>query len=708
MADLTPDQEAELTKEVREKYDTGMAEWAYIRSEGDIDMRFLANDPWDPKEKRMREDAGRPVQSEDQLNQYTNQITNDLLINKRDVKVDPIGSGANDETARVRGELIRNIHYESKADDAHQAAVESAVQRSYGVWGLLTDYDDSPESFDEQKIIIRRFPNPNVVMWDLECKEADFSDMAHAFVINRMTKKEFKEKYPGKEAVGFSADDTTQYPRWFGEEWIQVAEYWKRRQTKVKKYELATPDQMAKTPTTRMYDFEFPKGVEIDEKAKIIHIPNLTDIKILRFRDAVVPRVTQYITNGKKILETNPWSGSWIPLFPVVGKELFVDFGGGAQRLWMSLIRLARPPQMRLNFARTAEIEVVGMAPKTKWVMYEGQIEGHEEEWRNANRNPITALQVKATLDATGTALLPLPERQDYEPPIQNLETMCESAQRAIQSAVGMYNSSVGKHDTGVRSGIAIDKLDQQSDVGSFHFTAALDRALEHEGRCINELVDVVYDTPRDVGLRNEKGEHRVARVNQPSTDKNGNQYHYPLNRGRHLVNISTGPSFKSQRDEAAAFADRMAEIPGVFEKIGYLIVKLKNLGPIGDEIMLQLTPPDAKTVDGSPAPGQLQAQVKQAQQVIDALKAELQKMTQERDAKVLDLQTKKDIAQMQADLDKYKADLTALQALEKISSDENLTILENKLSLVIKSEMAQLEAKLNPPPPPAATAAQQ
>lgn len=692
----------DLLDEINKTFSDFSDAYRDIHAEGSTDMKYLANDPWPAREKQERIDAGRPMACLDFLNQYTNQVTNDLMINKRDVQVDPVGNGANDETAQVRGDLIRQIHYESKAGDAHQCAVENAVQRSYGVWGILTDYIDD-ESL-EQKIIVRRLPNPSAVLWDPDCKESDFSDMKRAFVLDTIPRYQFKERFPEAEIKDFSDDHMTKYSRWIQDRTVQIAEYWKVVDQPRHLFVIDQIDQQTGKPM-KVYRDELAEGAVIQDG--MIVIPNQGTVKILGDRKTKKRVVTQYITNGVEILGTNPWPGSWIPLFPVVGKELLVDLGGGMKRIWMSLIRLARDAQMGVNFAATNQLEIAGMSPKTKWVMYEGQIEGHEEEWQNANRSPITALQVKPLLDATGNNVLPLPQRQDYEPPIGNLEILKTSFQKAGQSAVGMYNSSIGSHDTNVKSGVAIEKLDQQSDVGTFHFTAALDRALEHEGRCMDELLEVIYDTARDVGLRDSKGNHRVRRINEEASDDHGNPYHYKVGAEKHVVTISVGPAYESERAAAKAFASKLAEIPEVFAKIGFLLVRLQNLGPIGDEISALLTPPDYQPPDGQANPKMLQSQVRQMQQLMDEMKKRIDELEAEKQAKTVEFQGKKEIEEIRAQIEVYKTNLDAFTKQEKISSDENLAAMEKNLSAVIQREMAHLAASLAPKPEPVQQGAQ-
>lgn len=688
----------EFLKEIRDELDRDTDFYADIRKEGETDMRYLANDPWDPAEKQARLDAGRPFLTMDNLNQYTNQVINDFLINKRDVEVKPGDMQSSDADALLIGDIIRQIHYDSKANDAHQCAVENAVQRSYGVWGLMTDYV-SPDSF-EQKIVVRRIPNPAAVYWDPDCKQADFSDMNHAFVLDTIRRKDFKKKYPGAEIHDFSSEHVNLAPKWIKDTDVQIAEFWQRKELQRELVMFIDPQT---GQPTKIFTDELGDGAKVKKDRIIVpggEIPILRDEagNLLR-RKSIEYRVTQYITNGIEILEENPWDGSWIPLFPVIGKEMYVDQGAGPKRMWFSLVRLGRDPQMLLNYYRTSQAEVVGMTPKTKWVMYEGQIEGHEDEWQNANRSPITALQVKPVMDATGQAVLPLPQRQDYNPPLEGLEIGAQSAEKAIQSALGMFNASVGRHDTNAKSGVAIKALDTQSDVGTFHFRASFDRALQQSGRCEEELLKKHYTTPRDVGARNAKGEHRVVRINEPFKNASGQIENFQIGGSRPMsVTIGVGPSYQSQHDKAEAFADLIAQqSPEIFAVIGDLLVKLKNLGPIGDEIAMRLTPPEYRTKDGqAPLPPQVQQQLAQAGKLIDELTARLNELTEERNGKILELQVKKDIATMQAELEKYKADLDNQAKLEKISSDENLSLMEQRLTQAFEQDRTALGAKID------------
>jgi hypothetical protein len=156
---------------------------------------------------------------------------------------------------------------------------------------------------------------------------------------------------------------------------------------------------------------------------------------------------------------------------------------------------------------------------------------------------------------------------------------------------------------------------------------------LEHNGRVLNEMIPFVYDAQgRTVGLRNSKEEHRVAKVNEtPETS---------LTVGDHEVTISTGPSFQSEREESNEFVktiipqlENIVQDPVTRSKLLALLIKTRNIGPMGDEMVELLDPKDQSQQQLS----QLQQQVAQNQQIIVGLKTENDKLYAEKQGHVVD-----------------------------------------------------------------------
>lgn len=638
-------------QEVRENFIADNDAFEPIRKEGAEDMKCIAGDPWDAQERRAREDAHRPCLSLDELNQYCNQVINDVRQNKRAIKIDPDGFGSNEKTAELRQDTTRQIEYKSNAQHAYITAFENVLCRSYGSFRIGTQYE-SDTSFN-QEIIIRRVPNPDSVVWDASSKELDNSDADHCFVLDLIKKSEFKRRFGSKaKIVDFGEQHVTQAGVWLQGENVQVGEYWK-----VKK----RPRKLLALQMTPNGDVKGVFEDELNDKLKPFLVPN-------REREVQFRTVTQYITNGVEIIEENEWKGKHIPIVTMYGKELYVSDSpaAAARRTLMSLVRLARDPYMLYCYYRTCEAEVVGMTPKTPYIGYEGQFEGHTDEWETIFQVPRAYLQVKPVIDAASGQLLPLPQRQSYEPALQALEMGAEGARRAIQAAMGISALPTAAQRHNEKSGVALDSIRAQEDHGSFHFIDAFDIGLKRGGVIIDDLFPVVYDSDRHIGARNAKDEHRLIRINAKHKDeKTGEEVLHRMDEGKHLVTISTGPSHASQREAVSTFLDAfIANLkalpvpPPVAAKLLSIAIKLKNLGPLGDE-MAQLLSPD----QGKEMPPQAQAAIQQLQSQLQEAGAELQKLQAEKAGKVVDNEYKMKIAEIDRDVKVLVALVTAKRA---------------------------------------------
>jgi hypothetical protein len=613
----------DLIKEIREAFAYDKSRWDKVRTEAQKDMRCVAGDPWDPKERKQREDLKRPCLSLDEINQYTNQLINNVRQNKRAIKVDPKGNGANDKTAYVRQGIIRGVEYDSSAQGAYITAFENAVNRSYGYWRLSVDWNGD-ESFD-RKLVIKQVQNPDSVWIDPDTKLPDRSDMKHAFVLDTMPRDKFEKEHPNAQVTDFSLEDQGQLKDWISERMVQLGEYWKVKDT-YKKLLLVKPKRrnrlLSYIPFANQAD-PHPYPVFEDEYSSSMG-------EVIDDRKVTIPKPVKYKTNGVEIFSEEEWPGRCIPIISVFGKELWVDTGSGPERVLMSLVRLARDPLMLYCYYRTCEAEVVGITPKTPYIGYEGQFEGHEDEWQKVNISPIPYLQVKPVIDATGGQVLPLPARQKYEPAIQQLEVGAEAARRAIQAAMGITPLPTAAQRQNEKSGVALEKIQSQQAVGTFHFVDNLDLAMQNCGRQMDELIPLVYDTPREVGIRNDDESYEVLPINQPTKDEAGNPVVHDPTVGEHGVTVSTGPSYDSQRERSDEFLGELMKLPVIGQNPMYAsrvlakIVRSMDLGVVGDQIGDMLDPEPGSPEEMKAQLAQAKAQLQQMQQVIGPLQNEL------------------------------------------------------------------------------------
>jgi len=654
-----PDDDEALLEELRERFDYATAEWDPIRDEGRQDMRAIAGDPWETEERKQREEANRPCLSLDELSQYVNQLINDVRQNKRAIKVDPEGNGADEATAALRANLIRQIEYRSHAQNAYTTSFENCVQRSYGFHRIVARYVPG-KSFD-QELFIEPLPNPDLVTPDPDALRADGSDMTYCFVAETRSKAEFGREFPHARLTDFgSIHDTA--PAWVKDNRIQIAEYW-----------------TIETKTRRLLQLQAPGGEPL-----IVYEDELNGIKpskalILQERDVDEPAVMQYLTNGVEILKRTKWPGKYIPIVCCLGKVLYVDSGLGATRQVLSLIRLARDPYMLYCYYRTCEAELVGMTPKTPYMAYEGQFSPAQLiEVQKSLHEPVAALFAKPTTEGLVNTLLPLPSRPSYEPPIQALEVGAESARRAIQAAIGQSPLPTSAQRQNEKSGIALQTMETSAQRGSYHFIDHYDDAIVQTGRILDDLIPHYYDTARDIGIRKPDDSAEIVRINDSNNPKS-----VPTNVGDHEVTISTGPSMVSEREAAKQFALALAGNPTLMPVIGDLVTKLSISGPVADELVERLTPPQfKKKKEGEgPDPAAMAQQLQQVQAQLQALGAQAQQMDQELKAKSAEIASKEKIA------------LAEIASKEKIAAAELVAKERLEFGLLEKRNAAAIAA---------------
>ena len=591
----------ELLAEIREKFTYYTNAWADIRREAATDVQYSLGNPWSEKDKKARDDAGRPALSMDELSQYLNQAINNLRQNQIAIKVSPEGNGANDQTARTNQGLIRGIEYDCSAEElSYVPAFENQITRSYGFWRVTREYVG--DGFD-QVIKIKGIKNPDSVLYDPDVKEADWSDATGCFVVEPMRKAEFKRRFPKAKVRDFGREEMMAAPEWITDDGVMVAEYWR-----------------------------------IEYDTKTITDPN--DEK--RKRKVQKRKVVKYVTNGIEILETSPQPGTYIPIVPVIGKEVYATEGGRTKRHLLSLIRLARDPYMLYCYLVSQEAEEAAQTPKAPIMGYVGQFETDKVAINEISKVPHSYIQFDPVVDGANGQVLPLPVRPQFQPNFQAYEMAMEGKRRAIQAAMGINPLPTQAQRQNEKSGVALERIQTQTAVGSYHFTANFKRSLDLTGRIILQWIPVVYNTEREAGIVENDGTRKVVTLNQKSeneeesyqvVDEDGD----PI--GNHTVTISTGPSFDSEREQADDFLDKIISnlqnlpvAPPVKAKLLSLAVKARDLGVWGDEIADLLSPPPDKGQDPQAMVQQMQGQLQQAQQLLqqqheiiskDAIKAQ-------------------------------------------------------------------------------------
>ena len=637
-------QDEELLREVRDRYEYGVAAWSDIRRERNIDMRYVCGDPWAPEDREAREnpkqpEGRRPCLNHDELNQYLNQSINNIRQNKRGIRVEPAGEGADEQTAEYRQNRIRAIEYRCKAQQTYETAFQHMIEGSYGFWRIAREYvSDDPDNWN-QEIVIKPIANPDSVVYDPDCKEPDWSDARWCFVVQPTPKEEFKRKYPRARVTDFTGyDDPRIMSTWVTDQTVLLAEYWR---------------------------------IETDEKtvSKRIGGKKYT-------RKILSKTICQYITNGVEILERNEQPGDEIPIPACIGLERFVNDGATAKRIISSLVRLARDPQMSLAYLVSLQAECAGLYPKNPYIVYVGQIETDREAWKTATKVPHPFLQVDPIPDSANGQILPKPTREPMGIDLASFEPSIESARRAIQAAMGISPLPTAAMRANEKSGIALKAIQQEMSLGSYHFIDNFERALERCGRIIESWLACVdcRDMDRPLALPDDK--RKVVQISEGSVTE-----------APHDVTISVGPSNQSQHQAADEFLQKSL-VPNLPQMVQIGIIppptgaqllakSIKNLGlgPMGDEMSELIAPEQAQQL-----PPQVQAMLGQAQGQIQQLHAYAAQLEQEKQAKVVENSARVQIEQLKANAD---------IAVEKLKLETQLAVAEiqSKTSILTERE---------------------
>ena len=601
--------------------------WREPFEQRDKDMQAVAGDPWDEADRRARENAGRPCVAFDELNQYFNGVINDIRANPKSVKFTANGYGANDDTAEFYADKMREIEYRSKATIAYTRAAEDAIQGSLGYVRINTVVVN-PET-GEQDVQIRPIFNPDQVLPDPLAQMPDLSDAEYVFVAERWRQKEFLRRFPNAKVRSFDAATIAEAPKWFSGDSLVLAEYW--------------------------YQHE--------------------------------GRICQALTNGVEVLERNNWAGAYLPFASCYGKTLYVKQGGMSKRVFLSMTRLARDPYMAYCWAQSSILENIGQTTKNPYWAYDGQLTPKQmEALASSLHAPVAVLLAQPYLEGMphGGQPLPLPQRSMNAPEIQALSYHAETLRRAIQAAFGQTPLPTSAQRQNEKSGKALQQIEQSGQRGAFHFIDNYALMIERVGVICEDLIGKVIDTPRDVTVRKPGDKAEVVRVNDQNAEK------FIPTATRHEVTVSTGPSFDSEREAASDFADTLVSLgPQVFTALGPLVVRLKNLGPIGDEIAKKLEkmqPPelrDAPSDGQTPDAGQLQAQLMQMQAQMQQMGAALQQAQQELQTEAAKQAATVEKARIDADIKRYQID-----------KDAETKILAAHIDAEAKKEAARIAAQ--------------
>jgi len=590
------------------------------RQEALEDLKFVSGgDQWPVDLQNSRNLESRPVLTINKLDGYCRQVTNQQRQQRPRIKVHPTNTQADVKTAQIVEGICRHIEINSNADNAYDTAFDHAVRMGWGFWRVTTDYVKQ-DSFD-QEIFIEAIQNPFTVYFDPNSEAVDGSDADRCLITTMMSKAKFRELYPDcDDGSSFTQRGTgDSQSEWITKEDIRIAEYFYtvREPAKLVKLSDGTQGFMDKDMKERMALSGLTVIDERDSYKKVIKWKKLTAIEVIEERD---------------------WPGSYIPVVPVYGRHIVI----GDKRKKFGMVRHAKDAQRMYNFWQTTITESVALAPKAKWLMAEGQDEGHETEWAAANIKSFPLLRYKQT-DIDGQPAPP-PQRLQPEPPPSGVMAASAMINQDIATLMGIFDPS--QQLPGNISGKALNGQQQQVDLTNFDFYDNLTKSIAQTGTIILDLIPKIYDSQRVMRIIGDDGKPDLVNINEPKQDAQGiYTIMHDMTVGEYDVVMDTGPGYNSKRQEAVDSMVNMLKVdPALMQQAGDLI--FRNMDFPGADIIadrLAATNPMAQIDEKSPVPPQVQMQLK-------ANQAQMQKMQQAIQQLQQIIKTRQDVEQVKQD----------------------------------------------------------
>jgi hypothetical protein len=259
-----------------------------------------------------------------------------------------------------------------------------------------------------------------------------------------------------------------------------------------------------------------------------------------------------------------------------------------------------------------------------------------------------------------------------------------------IKSTNGIFDPSLGGVTNAV-SGTAKRAEISQGEIATFNFQDNVARGIRYTWELLIDLIPRIYDTERTVRIIGTDGAEDYAKIN--AMGPNGESVN-DLSRGKYDVTVTVGPSFSTQRQEAAEIYMGLSQAnPAVMGVAGDLIFKSLDLPYAQDmaERMQAMLPPqiqqqlaNKKQNSGKSQPPEVMAAMAQASQAMEQVQMHGQ-LVQEA-AQELE-QMKGEAASEKAAAEKAKADVQVQAANLKVQEADLKVQVAEFQKLVIETE---------------------
>jgi len=590
----------------------------------------------------------RPMLAIPTLDQPIQLVLNQERAANLEPQIHALTEDADDNTAETLQGLYRAIVTDSRANLARTWAFTRAVLCGRGVYRVNTVYDEHAAVPGDQKIVIERVLYQEAVIFDPLAVESDKSDGLWAFEPVWMPWQRYIDKYPNSKLSGYEEDDllaeATVTPDWIRADKesraVLVARYWR-------------------------VDLTPRKGLP-DERRVFVSTINAVE----------------------ELEPEQPWNGQYIPLIPVIGREL-IPFD--AERRFVGMIGPNKDAARLFDYAASSAVEIAALGPKAPFDVDPAEIEGFDAWWELANVRNFPYLP-RHKFSPSGQAFGDIHRIQADTSRLGPSMLLLQQAREFIHAGTGAYEPSLGQESTRAKSGRAILSLQQQHEAGNSNWLDNLaEISLTYEAKVVLDLIPRVLDRPGRVErILDMEGKRKTVILNCPfhvprgtsrpqalQMGPNGQPIlppgcapdavkHYDLNKGRYGVSVSIGKGYKSRLEEGNTELGRLFEAePELFKILGDIWLGFQSWPghKAAEARMKRMLPPQLQDDEGQQDSAQ---QLQQAQAQIQAMGQQMQEM-----GKAIET----DRVKAEATLAAKKLDIDAKLAIEHLHAATQISI---------------------------------
>jgi hypothetical protein len=690
--DKTLGGDAERIKTSLKRFQVTAESETETRKQGLEDLKFsIGTGQWDEAVKSNREIEGKPCLTINRAPSFLRQYTGDERQHRPSMLVNPVGSGADIELAKIHQGALRHIEVASFADVTYDDSYDWMMRTGWCPWRIKTDYV-SEMSFDQEPRI-EGFENP------FNCYIAPVrnhlgQDPLWAHIVENLSKEEYKAKYPNSQMVQlrFPTDTGAPQPGWVTKHGCRIAEYWwidLQREVIVQLSDGSVKLKKNLTPLER---------AAIDDE-----------------RETIVRKVNCIKHNAVEVLERYEYLGKYIPLVDLFGVRLNVN----GRTYKAGMVRDYRDAQRIYDYASTKLVEQVDIQGKDPLFAPIGGTENLEEMYRMSNRKNFPVVYY-APYDKQDRPLPP-PSRANRSVDLTGITEILRQADYDMKAVVGIYGPQVDQPGLQAESGFAILNRELQSDKGMLSYSDNLNRAIRWQGTILLDLWPRYITAPKLQRIVNPDDSIKHAAIFNSQygdseddasslLDQKAIRKAYDVGKGEYDVTLSAGPMSQTGRKEAFKALTQVIAQPAIAQGPGFFpILQLwaRNADFNGaDELarlLKKLIPPELQDADPADKDAQLAQQgaaLKQLTQQQQQLVAELARATDTIRTNRLDNETKERIAalnnQTQLILQQLKGHDTAAQA----HLEEVLGTISHRMELLHESMTPEQDAGAAPPTP--------